>query len=290
MADDGRNRMRCTACGHEWLLGSRPVSPHAASARRPTTPVPRSRPAAGGTRGQRAAGATAGSRPAAPPAPPRVPARLPTIDDLDDEAHTRLNRLKAEYRRRPRRMEPDVADHRRLYELAFSEAGLPHVEPQLLKGFALSPVLAPTGNTSAFTREWNRLGDRDAARHFREVVEYLLRGPETLTLEDRFAELMDPRSPHGMTGVRESVLTRVLCVAEPERWLPITVYAGAADDGKREIAERVLGLAMPAPDKQPRSVARLAGWSNDLLVDAVGPGFDDLDHVAAFLDWAREQP
>ena len=178
----------------------------------------------------------------------------------------------------------------------FSRAGLPHTEPGQLRDFVTSDVLALSGNTTSFAREWRRLGDRDASRRFRGVVEYLLRGEngedddaeDDLPLPDRFTALAEGRSEYAMGGVREPVLTRILAVARPERFLPVlTVDGGSGGEGKRELARSVLHLELPALDRGRHTVGRVACGSNDLLVDAIGAGFPDLDDAAAFLLWAH---
>ena len=294
MADDGRNEMRCTACGHHWLLGAKPVSPRAV-APKPAPKAPRA--PAGRSGGSRTTTTTRSAAPSAPAAPP-VAVRFPTLDDVPDEALRRLAALKAAWPRARPRPDPYAADFRRLHELMFSRAGLPHTEPGQLRDFVTSDVLALSGNTTSFAREWRRLGDRDASRRFRGVVEYLLRGEngedddsaDDLPLPDRFTALAEGRSEYAMGGVREPVLTRILAVARPERFLPVlTVDGGSGGEGKRELARSVLRLELPAVDRSRHTVGRVACGSNDLLVDALGAGFVDLDDAAAFLIWAHGQ-
>ena len=303
MADDGRNEMRCTACGHHWLLGAKPVSPRAV-APKPAPKAPRaparsaaSRSTTSRTTTPRTTTTTRSTAASAPAAAPAV-ARFPTLDDVPDAALRRLAALKAAWPRARPRPDPYAADFRRLHELMFSRAGLPHTEPGQLRDFVTSDVLALSGNTTSFAREWRRLGDRDASRRFRGVVEYLLRGEngedddaeDDLPLPDRFTALAEGRSEHAMGGVREPVLTRILAVARPERFLPVlTVDGGSGGEGKRELARSVLHLELPALDRGRHTVGRLACGSNDLLVDALGAGFPDLDDAAAFLIWAHGQ-
>src|SRR4051794_38543749 len=72
MADDGRNMMRCASCGHEWVLGAKPVCPRAVrqttrsrGTTRTTTPSTRTRAATTRTSATTAqpagAGGTAGA-------------------------------------------------------------------------------------------------------------------------------------------------------------------------------------------------------------------------------------
>ncbi|KPI16136.1 hypothetical protein OV450_2467 [Actinobacteria bacterium OV450] len=50
-----------------------------------------------------------------------------------------------------------------------------------------------------------------------------------------------------MTGFKEALLTRVLCVTDPDRFLTILKYTTEAG-GKREIARMVYGLELPSPE------------------------------------------
>lgn len=68
--------------------------------------------------------------------------------------------------------------------------------------------------------------------------------------------LIDPLDDLGMTGFRESLLTKVLCVMSPQRFLPILIYTSPAG-GKREIARAVFGLELPAPETTLRTRGRL---------------------------------
>ncbi len=297
MADDGRNEMKCTACGHHWLLGARPISPRAVVAKPARSSSPRSaRPPAARSTGTRSPRTTRAAT--TPSAAPPVATRFPTPDDVPAEQLAHLAALKAVWPRQRPRPDPYAADFRRLHELMFSRAGLPHAEPGVLKDFVTSDVLALSGNTTSFSREWRRLGDRDASERFRGVVEYLLRGEsgedgggtDDPPLEDRFTALAEQRSAYAMGGVREPVLMHVLTVARPERFLPLlTVDSGPGGEGKRDIARSVLGVELPATDRSRHTVGRVACGSNDLLVDALGAGFHDLDDAAAFLLWAHAQ-
>ena len=62
-----------------------------------------------------------------------------------------------------------------------------------------------------------------ASRRVRDSLKYLLYGPDRLPIEDRLTQLIRGDSGMGMTGFRESLLTKVLCIAYPERFLPITM-------------------------------------------------------------------
>jgi hypothetical protein len=297
MADDGRNMMRCTACGHEWVLGAKPVSPRAVSQTtrsRSTTTRTASRSSAG-TR--TASPRTTGSGPAPRAARERRPVedvetarrRFPTADAVSRERRTRVERLRADFLAEVELTDDEAGRYRDVYRQAFSAEYLPMTTPNALKDFATNSVVARAGNLSRFNEEWRSLGSQRAAEAFRGVIEHLLRGEDPPAPEDRLTELITSDDPPAMPGFRESMLTRVLCVAEPERFLPVLVYSSSSD-GKREIARKVFGLELPAPESGSQTIGRLAYWSNDLLVELVGHLFGDLEHARQFLWWAKDHP
>ena len=81
----------------------------------------------------------------------------------------------------------------------------------------------------------------------------------------------------------------MLCVVEPERWLPVLRYS-AATDGKKEIAKLVYDIDLPPAAKTSWTIGRLATWSNDLLRSLVGNDIPDLGLATQFLTWAKNQP
>ncbi|CAA9429699.1 MAG: hypothetical protein AVDCRST_MAG66-3241 [uncultured Pseudonocardia sp.] len=140
---------------------------------------------------------------------------------------------------------------------------------------------------AVFNSAWNRLGDRAAAVRVRRAVDHLLRGTAERDIEDRMQTLIVTDDP-GFTGFRESLLTRVLCVVQPTRFLPILIYT-SPHGGKKEIARAVFGLDLPSPRTTSMTAGRLAFWSNDLLLRLCGTGFVDVAHTAEYLWWAKDQ-
>lgn len=173
------------------------------------------------------------------------------------------------------------------YQAVFSAAGLAVCNRQDLKDFANNTTGANPGNMSVFNRAWNEMGEKDAASRTRASIEYLLRGPDMVPVEDRLTRLILGESVQGMTGFRESLLTKVLCIVEPDRFLPLLMYTGTA--GKREIAAHLYGVRLPARESTAMTRGRLIYWSNDLLLELAGDGFVDPVHVAEFLWWASEE-
>jgi hypothetical protein len=317
MADDGRNMMRCTSCGHEWVLGAKPVSPRAVSQTtrsRSTTPSTRTRATttrATTTRATTTHATTTGptttgptttgtaSRPAGAAGAVRerrgvedvdtARRRFPGRDAVAPETWRRFEGLRREFLADFPRPDPQTGLYRDVYRQAFSAENLPYTTPNALKDFANSKVVARPGNMSRFNDEWRALGSQRAAEAFRGVVEHLLRGEDPPAPEDRLTELITSDEPPAMPGFREAMLTRVLCIAEPERFLPIFIYTSPAG-GKREIARRVFGIELPAPETTSQTIGRLVFWSNDLLVDLIGDRFVDLDHARQFLWWVKDHP
>lgn len=208
---------------------------------------------------------------------------------LAPERRTRVNRLKTKFLKETPEPDTEVADHWARYQQVFSPAGLEACSPQDLRDFATTPLGGDPGNTSVFTRAWKRLGEDEAAERTRASIEYLLRGPHAVPMEDRLTELVDDVNATGMPGFKEAQLTKVLCVMEPTRFLPILTY-GNEGTGKRDVTLDVYALHLPkVADQGSMMSGRLAMWSNDLLLELAGDGFVDAQHVAAFLWYAQER-
>jgi hypothetical protein len=251
---DGRLVIRCIECDHEWVRGE--------SEPKPAAPV----------------AATYES----------LKIAFPSAQDVRPEVRERVSAMTATFLERQPGTDPKSAPYRDRYQRIFSQEGLPDADPEELKAFANNTVLANPGNMSVFNAAWNEMGTEKAADRLRSTIEYLLRGPESSRLEDRFTDLVEERKGLGMAGFKESLLTRVLCVVHPDRFLPILKYS-TPSGGKKEIASLVYSLELPAREKVAWTIGRLVTWSNDLLVDLLRPSFDDLAHAAAFLWWAKDQ-
>ena len=252
-APDGSKILRCGDCGHTW-------SPSAVSTSPKSTRTPYE----------------------------MAKGRFATAAMVDPGRMTRIDLLKKQFLKRNPQPDAGVADQWARYQQLFSAEGLAACDPQDLRSFATSAIGASAGNTSVFNRGWNRLGAEDAADRIRASVEFLLRGPETTPVEDRLTVLIEDADGTGMPGFKEALLTKVLCVTEPDRFLPILIY-GTEDSGKRELTETMFDLHLPKPDSTSMQIGRLATWSNDLLLELAGDGFEGTQHAAAFLSWAKER-
>lgn len=248
---DGRIQTVCEACGHEWMRGE------AKKVYKSTRTIEDLR------------------------------RYFPSPADVKPDALSRLEKLKGEFLEQRPEPRPEVAPFWQKYQEVFSEAGLATCDPQDLKDFANSSVGANPGNMSVFNTAWNEMGSQEGAARTRDAIQYLLYGPEGTYLEDRLTHLIDGGNDVGMVGFREALLTKVRCVVEPDRYLPIVKYTGVA--GKKEIAQAVFDLRLPEPENVSWTIGRLVLWSNDLLRDLVGSGFADMAHAASFLWWAKDR-
>jgi hypothetical protein len=253
---DSRLLIHCSNCGHEWLRGE--------ARRDPARPAVR----------------TIDS----------LHAAFPTAVDVRPDVRERVLLLQSEFLLERPEPDPDVEAYRRRYAALFTREELPNATPDQLLHFANSTTVADPTNMSGFNRAWKTAGPDRAAAQVRESIEYLLFGPESLRLEDRFTQLVEgSKKGLGFPSFKESLLTKVLCVVEPGRFLPVVKYTAAAG-GKKELAKTVFDLDLPPVEKGGWTIGRLAVWSNDLLRSLVGNDIPDLQQAARFLQWAKSQP
>jgi hypothetical protein len=254
---DGRLLIHCDACGNEWLRGE--------TRRDPARPAVQ----------------TIDS----------LHAEFPTAADVRPDVRDRVSMLQSEFMldRPPADADADAEPYRARYQELFSRDNLGTATAEQLLYFANSDTVAGPGNVSGFNRAWKTAGPDRAVVQVRATIEYLLYGPESLRLEDRFTQLVDGKKAIGFPSFKEGLLTKVLCVVHPERFLPLTRYS-AAVDGKKELAKLVFDLDLPPVDKSTWTIGRLAVWSNDLLRSLVGNDHPDLQSAAQFLRWAKNQP
>jgi hypothetical protein len=253
---DSRLLIHCNACGHEWLRGEARRDPA-----RPAVQTVES-----------------------------LQATFPTPADVRPDVRERVMLLTSEFLMERPEPDPAVEAYRVRYAELFTRDGLRTATPDQLLYFANSTTVADPGNMSGFNRAWKTAGPDKAAGMVRDTIEYLLFGPESLRLEDRMTQLVDgSKKGLGFPSFKESLLTKVLCVVEPERFLPVVRYTAAAS-GKKELAKVVFELDLPPVEKSAWTIGRLAVWSNDLLRSLVGNDVPDLQQAARFLQWAKGQP
>nr|MCW2727562.1 hypothetical protein [Aeromicrobium sp.] len=259
---DGRKEARCDDCDFTFVFGS-PVEE-----KKVVAPRKRAAPKV--------------SKPSVAPISVVV-RRFPTIDDvvLTDRQGAELlkQRFLATVPYEPNRL---VGPHWTKYRWVFSADGLEKVAIADLKYFADDPIGAATGDPTTFDKAWVLLGELEGARRVRAVTNHLLRGPGELA--DRLDDLAQGTYSMSMPGWDEALLTKTLSVADPDRFLPVVTY-----EQKKALALAVYGIELPVVDETSLTLGRLAVWSNDLLVELLGDGFDDLHHAAAFLRWAKDQ-
>lgn len=250
---DGRRRVRCNACGEEWVRGEAA----APSGTRPSYDVARE--------------------------------RFPTLADVDPARRERAETLKARFLSVRPEPDPDVTEYWARYQTVFSESALDECDPADLKDFANVSTGARLGNMSVFNRAWNDLGTEAAADRTPHTIRYLLYAPGTVPIEDRLTEVIEDDKGRFMTGFKEVLLTKVLCVAHPDRFVPILTYT-SEHDGKKEIAQKVFGLRLPERSRTHATIGRLIVWSNDLLVELAGEGFATNHHRSRFLWESKDSP
>lgn len=56
-----------------------------------------------------------------------------------------------------------------------------------------------------------------------------------------------------------------------------------------EYTKWVFDLELPAPADVSWTIGHLIVWSNDLLVDLAGSGFEHMEHLSEFLVWAKDR-
>lgn len=246
-----QKKLKCANCGHEWFRGE----PARQKIQLPTLEETKK--------------------------------RFPKPGDVDPGKLARANELKAEFLRHEPEPVPIIAPYWSRHQQVFSGEGLPKANPRDLKDFANSNIGANPGNMSVFNEAWNEMGAEAGAAQVRKAVEYLLRGTSPVDLEDRLTALINDTTSFGMKGFKESLLTKVLCIVYPDRFLTILMYTGAA--GKREIAQSLWGLELPDPGRVDWTIGRLILWSNDLLLALLGEGFRHQQHAAEFLWWAKDK-
>lgn len=247
---DTRKHVTCLDCGHDWLRGE-PARVVTATSSSNTT--------------QR---------------------RFPRPQDVAPERLAWVESLRQTFLARRPETDPEVSEYWLRYQQIFTPDGLREADPQELRDFANSPIGANPGNMSVFNTEWDALGPTEASQRVRDTIRYLLYGPDRLSMDDRLTQLIRRYGGMGMKGLRESLLTKVLCIMQPDRFLPILMYSGVA--GKREIAESVYGLVLPPKGATSMTPGRLVFWSNDLLRDLVGDGFPTQQHASQFLWEAKD--
>jgi hypothetical protein len=252
---DSRLLIHCEDCGHEWLRGEARRDPG-----RPAVQTFES-----------------------------LHAAFPTPTAVRPDVRERVELLRADFLLTRREPDPDVEKFRARYQELFSREGLATAPAEELYEFANSDVVASAGNMSGFNRAWKTQGEERAAQKVRESIEFLLHGPESLRLEDRLTQLIDGKKVGFPSFNKEPLLTKVLCVVEPDRFLPVLKYS-AATDGKKEIVKLVFDLDLPPAEKVAWTIGRLAIWSNDLLRSLIGNDIPDLQQATKFLAWAKTRP
>jgi hypothetical protein len=241
---DGRQKARCPDCDYAWVHGeARPASPGTAE------PTPRP---------------------------------MPTADKASPEAMARAERLKPVFLSQEHAgLDPRVPTFWAKYQHIFSEEGLPAAGPADLRAFGKDTSGSNLGIQATFRSAFDENPEYGAAQ-VRQVVDYLLRGTGK-PLEDRLTDLINGKLRFSFPGFKELLLSKVLSVVYPKRFLTLLTY-----EQKTIAAKDVYGLDLPPYDRA--RIGHQIVRSNDLLAELTGDGFIHRPHAGEFLWWAQRQP
>lgn len=242
---DGRKRARCPDCDYAWVHG----------AARPDSAF----------------------RTAKPTFHP-----MPTTDKVSPEAMARVGRLKSAFLSQEHAgLDPRVPAFWTKYQYMFSEEGLPAASPADLRAFGKDTSGSNLGIQAMFLSAFDQNPEYGAAQ-LRQVVDYLLRGTDK-SLEDRLTDLVNGKLPFSFPGFKELLLSKVLSVMHPERFLTLLTY-----EQKTLAAKKVFGIDLPPYDRA--RIGHQIVRSNDLLAELAGDGFLHRPHSGEFLWWVQRQP
>lgn len=201
-----------------------------------------------------------------------------------EEADVRFRSLLTRFRGEGLGPSDDERAWRDRYRALFARDALEGAPAQDLRAFASARQVANPGPMSVLTKSWDEMGDETAVSQMRRTLVHLLHGEGAL--EDRATAVVEGRDGLGFAGFRETLTTKVLCVAEPERFIPILSAKGKS--GKLPYLQHVFGVAAEPP--KDASVGHLIVWSNEQLAERLRGEFPDLLDAAYFLRWTRTQP
>jgi len=199
---------------------------------------------------------------------------FPTVDQVSAATSIELAELKACYLLVQPEPRPEVYEYAARNRAMFSAEGLHHVSAHGCPG-------PPRDVLQGLEGEWARGNGCQPPPDDRVPAAWSGRRPGVE--EDRLTQMVED----GTYGVGIVLLTKVLCVMKPDRFIALLPYASGNGKGKQDIGRVVFGLTMPSLDSTGLSIGRLAYWSNDLLRDALlalsGPAFIDMEHAKEFL-------
>lgn len=242
---DGRQKARCPDCDFSWVHG---VAQPAISSR----------------------------------AAQQTSLRMPTADAVSAAAMDRAERLKPVFlSQKHAGLDPRVPAFWAKYQHIFSEEGLLDADPADLRAFGKDTSGSNLGIQATFRGAFDDNPEYSAGQ-VRQVVDYLLRGTGK-PLEDRLTDLVNGKLPFSFPGFKELLLSKVLSVVYPERFLTLLTY-----EQKTIAAKDVYGLDLPAYDRA--RIGHQIVRSNDLLAELAGDGFMHGPHAGEFLWWAQRQP
>ncbi len=171
-------------------------------------------------------------------------AAFPKPEQVVPATAAALADLKARYLLLQPEPSPEIARYAAKYRAMFSREGLAPATPEDWYGFVTTNLMASPGNLGTFYKGWNEDGPEATAASLRQTVEYLLRGPGEE--EDRLTLMVQT----GTRGVGVVLLTKVLCVMRPERFLALLPTRAPTARGSRTLA------ASSSASRSPTRTAR----------------------------------
>ena len=162
-----------------------------------------------------------------------------------------------------------------------SEEGLLGFDLHEFRSIYNSSRYGSTGPQSALNTSLGQMSPEELDT-FAQNLEFLLRG--TVPLPDRINALMD-KTDRGISGLGESVITKLLAIEYPSEILPVYVYRGPKGKGK---LLKLLDLHEEGLDDL--EVGERLVRSNELLRDRLRPFFgDDTYGMKSFLYWLLDR-
>ncbi len=211
----------------------------------------------------------------------RAVGELPGTADVEDEELSALYKEFISATGYPTDADRTNKAEREEMAKVISEEGLLGFDLHEFRSIYNSSRYGSTGPQSALNSSLGQMSAEELDT-FAQNLEFLLRGSGPL--EDRINALMD-KTDRGISGLGESVITKLLAIEYPSEILPVYVYRGPKGKGKML---KLLDLHEEGLDDL--NVGERFVRSNELLHGRLRPFFgDDTYGMKTFLYWLLER-